>query len=63
MKPILNAKDINHPKLERIQADHIRKKHYDSMYKEVDDFLSHKTIEFDYEDEKKIRDSFYPLPH
>lgn len=59
---ILNAEDVPYPdpKSKRVfKADEVRKSHYDYMYKQIDNLLSHKAVELDYEDEKEIRDAFY----
>ena len=63
VEQIRDAKEVPHPDPRSktkimATADQVRKVVYDSMYKEVDKFLSHKTTQLDYDDEKKIRDAF-----
>ena len=61
LEKIQNAEDfcgLEDPGKVLITADQLRKIHCDHMYKDLDFFLSYKTTQFSYEDEKEIREAF-----
>ncbi|MYC39853.1 MAG: hypothetical protein F4X55_02385 [Candidatus Dadabacteria bacterium] len=62
VKKIREAKDTPDPDPKSkviYKASEVRKSHYDVMYKQIDDLLSHKAVLIDYEDEELIRRAFY----